>query len=122
MERLTLVFAPVWRIGLAPDLLNLKLQGEAAMRFRTLKASRWEDLKGSVRDVWCEMTDEELEAFEDAQEMERAIVKKCGGSSAEVKARLDQILAEFRRDLREEQREEGRRGFQPPLHDQLRPF
>lgn len=94
-----------------------------------LPAEKWSALKTDVKKTWSRLTDEELDLVNgDFAALENLIRQKYGLTPADTRAKLEELKASFRRDLKQESEAEQppavgeRDGVRGTLRDQYRQF
>ena len=90
-------------------------------------AEKWEMMKGDVRRTWSRLTDADLDQIQgDFTQLEAILVREYGLSPSQVHEKLEELTANFRRDIKQEFEttapEDERTSVQTRLRDQHRQF
>lgn len=86
---------------------------------------RWNEVKSQIHKNWDRLTDDELNQTQgDLDQLDALIEKKYGVKSRDVRGKIEEILAGYRRGLEEGHEEAERSGHGPisNIRDQFRQF
>lgn len=90
---------------------------------------KWQSIKSEIKNTWDQLTDEELDLVNgDFTALAGLLNHKYGISTAESRSKLQELTADFRRDLKQESGTRGpaldeeRDGVRGTLRDQYRQF